>query len=92
MRLYATYDPNRLDPGLAALLTRLELTEYIETLARERITLRNVGELSDADLKELGLKMGDRRDLQRALREQVSQEAAVEGASICSFIYRGSMF
>src|SRR6185312_2266867 len=47
-----------LDARLAALLTRLNLTEHCEAFARERITLRSLGELTDDELKELGVRMG----------------------------------
>lgn len=62
-----------LDGELAALLARLNLAQYSEAFARERITMRSAGELSDADLKELGLMMGERKQLQLALRKHASE-------------------
>ena len=50
-------------------LESLGLGDYAEAFEAERIALRHVTELSDADLKDLGLPMGPRKELLKAARD-----------------------
>ena len=54
-------------------LEKIGLAQHAETLAANDIDLDVLPELSDEDLKELGLSPGHRRRLQRALAEQTNE-------------------
>ena len=54
-------------------LEELELDKYGDVFVENEITLRDVGELSDDDLKELGIPMGPRRRLLRAISNQAGR-------------------
>jgi len=60
-------------------LDRLELGDYFDTLAAERVELRDLAYLSDADLAVLGLPLGPRRRLLQALHPAVPKSPAPEG-------------
>ena len=50
-------------------LSSLGLSEYVERFAENRIDFRVLPDLTDQDLKELGIVLGDRRKIIRAIRE-----------------------
>jgi class 3 adenylate cyclase/tetratricopeptide (TPR) repeat protein len=56
-------------------LEKIGLAQHAETLAANDIDLDVLPELSDEDLTELGLSLGHRRRLQRALAEGTTREA-----------------
>src|SRR5215472_17629829 len=56
-------------------LDQIGLAQHAETFAANDIDLDVLPELSDEDLKELGLSLGHRRRLQRALAERTSEDA-----------------
>ena len=58
---------------IAKLLDELGLGQYVQAFAENGIDLDILSSLSDDDLKELGLNLGDRRRVQRAL-QGVSEE------------------
>src|SRR5688500_18883896 len=55
-------------PRIEALLSRIGLGEYAELLAANRIGLDVLPDLTDADLIELGISLGDRKRLLKAFR------------------------
>jgi predicted ATPase/class 3 adenylate cyclase len=55
--------------ALAQWLETLGLSEYAAVFAENRVDLSILPNLSDADLKELGIPLGDRRRLLRAIGE-----------------------
>jgi hypothetical protein len=55
------------DPRIETLLSRIGLGEYAELLTANKIGLDVLPDLSDADLKELGIPLGDRKRLLKAL-------------------------
>lgn len=68
-------------PDISRLLVNLNMSEYIDTFAKEKIDIEAAKLLSEDELKELGLPMGPRKKLQRALKDlQESQEKAVDAA------------
>jgi predicted ATPase/class 3 adenylate cyclase len=54
---------------VAAWLEKLGLSEYAERFAEHRIDFTVLRDLTDQDLKELGIVLGDRRKLLRAIAE-----------------------
>ncbi len=54
---------------LAEWLSSLGLEEYAERFAENAIDISVVGDLTEEDLKELGLRLGHRRRLRRAIAE-----------------------
>ena len=58
-----------LSPDVEQLLIRLELTQYREVFAQQEIDMDVLLELSDVDLRDLGMLLGPRRKLLRALAE-----------------------
>ena len=54
-------------------LDQIGLAQHAEIFAANDIDLDVLPELSDEDLKELGLSPGHRRRLQRALAEQTNE-------------------
>ena len=59
---------------IAGWLEGLGLADYAERFAENRIDISVLSELSDQDLKELGVVLGDRRKMLRAIRELVAVE------------------
>ena len=63
-------------------LETLGMTEYAERFAENRIDFSVLGELTDQDLKELGIVLGDRRKMLRAIAElDGSSPATATGAT-----------
>src|SRR4029078_10059552 len=54
---------------IAEWLERLGLSEYTERFAENRIDLSIITDLTDQHLKELGIALGDRLKMLRAIRE-----------------------
>ena len=54
---------------VAAWLEKLGLSEYAKRFAEHRIDFTVLCDLTDQDLKELGIVLGDRRKLLRAIAE-----------------------
>ena len=59
---------------IAQWLDGLRLGRYAQAFAEHGIDLDILPSLTDDDLKELGLNLGDRRRVQRALRSPSSDE------------------
>src|SRR5580704_13702155 len=62
--------------NIADWLEWLGMADYVERFAENRIDFSVLPELSDQDLKELGVVLGDRRKLLRAIRELSAGKAA----------------
>jgi class 3 adenylate cyclase/tetratricopeptide (TPR) repeat protein len=60
-------------------LVSFDLGEYADVFEAERVDLNAMPELSDDDLRELGLPLGIRRRLQKALREHATTGAGDVG-------------
>ena len=58
-------------------LEKLGMAEYVERFAENRIDLSVLGELTDQDLKELGVVLGDRRKILRAIAELDGSSPAI---------------
>jgi class 3 adenylate cyclase/tetratricopeptide (TPR) repeat protein len=73
---------------IADWLEKLGMSEYAERFAKHRIDLLVLPELTDQDLKDLGVALGDRRKMLRAIRERAGdtpvtpQTPAVTGARL----------
>ena len=67
---------------IAQWLETLGLSEYATVFAKNRVDLSVLPDLSDEDLKELGIPLGDRRRLMRAITQLSSQptESPTHGA------------
>ncbi|HUF86710.1 MAG TPA: AAA family ATPase, partial [Thermohalobaculum sp.] len=65
---------------MTAWLKRLGLDRYAGVLAENDVDLEVLPQLSDADLRELGLSLGHRRKLLTALREAPTVPAPAEAA------------
>src|SRR5215469_6392848 len=57
---------------IADWLEKLGMAEYAERFAENRIDLSVLQDLTDQDLKDLGVVLGDRRKMLRAISELVS--------------------
>ena len=78
LRLPADDEAEEPDPETSALhlfLTAAGIAEFIPTFVREQIDLAALELLSDQDLLELGVPLGPRKKLQKALSER---KAAIE--------------
>ena len=54
---------------IAQWLEKLGMSEYIQRFAEHNVDLSVLGDLSDQDLKELGISIGHRRKILAAIRE-----------------------
>ena len=54
---------------IADWLEKLGMSEYAQRFAENRIDFSVLGELTDQDLKELGVLLGDRRKMLRAIAD-----------------------
>src|SRR3954451_2818683 len=57
-------------------LTSIGLAERIPAFREHRITSDQLGDLTEEDLRELGLTIGERRRFQRALKAQQDHPAS----------------
>jgi SAM domain (Sterile alpha motif) len=62
---------------IADWLKKLGMSEYVERFAENRIDLSVLPDLTDQDLKDLGVVLGDRRKMLRAIRDLGSASVAV---------------
>ncbi len=67
------------DPGIVDLLTRAGLAHHIQVFLDERIDLGVAAKLTDENLKELNLPIGDRHRLSEALANLSQTETVPEG-------------
>jgi class 3 adenylate cyclase/tetratricopeptide (TPR) repeat protein len=69
---------------LRSWLEKVGLGQYAEVFAANDVDLNVLADLSDEDLKELGVSLGHRRRLQRTVAEQMANalQAPIEGASV----------
>ena len=67
---------------IAQLLDELGLDQYVQAFAENGIDLDILPSLSDDDLNELGLNLGDRRRLQRALQSPSSDEKELAASAL----------
>jgi len=65
----APIPPKPAKPPIAAWLERLGLAEYLARFVENRIDMEVLPDLTDADLKEMGILLGDRRKLMRAITD-----------------------
>src|ERR1700756_5338729 len=61
---------------IADWLQKLGMSEYTQRFAENRIDLSVLPELTDQDLEKLGILLGDRRKILRAIRELGGAAAA----------------
>ena len=73
---------------IADWLEKLGMSEYAQRFAENRIDFSVLRDLTDQDLKDLGIVLGDRRKMLRAI-VQTSAERASLGGSRC---FTGSTF
>src|SRR5215469_14583361 len=66
---------------IAEWLASLGMSEYNERFAEERIEIDVLSELTDQDLERLGIPLGHRRRMLRAIRERGSAPAASQVAT-----------
>src|SRR6516165_2431359 len=62
---------------IADWLKKLGMSEYAQRFVENRIDLSVLPDLTDQDLKDLGVLLGDRRKLLRAIRDLGNASAAV---------------
>src|SRR5215472_9514898 len=58
-------------------LKKLDMSEYVERFAENDIDVDVLGELTDQDLEKLGVSLGHRRKMLRAIRELCRPPVAV---------------
>src|SRR6516162_8554708 len=66
---------------IADWLKQLDLSEYAERFAENDIGVDVLGELTDQDLEKLGVSLGHRRKMLRAIRELGSPPIAVAAST-----------
>ena len=66
---------------IADWLEKLGMSEYAQRFAENRIDFSVLGELTDQDLKELGVVLGDRRKMLRAIADFDGIEKIAPAAS-----------
>jgi class 3 adenylate cyclase/predicted ATPase len=69
-------EPSATEGGLKHWLEGAGLGQYTDLFARQRLDLDIIPDLTDADLVELGLPLGDRKRLRRAMTTLVAPEPA----------------
>src|SRR5215469_5541198 len=62
---------------IADWLKKLGMSEYAQRFVENRIDLSVLPDLTDQDLKDLGVLLGDRRKMLRAIRDLGGASAAV---------------
>jgi SAM domain (Sterile alpha motif) len=67
---------------IADWLEKLGMSEYAQRFAESRIDLSVLPDLTDQDLKDLGIVLGDRRKILRAIGEMGNARAPVQTPSI----------
>ena len=71
-------------PGIREWLNSHGLSEYAERFAENRIDLSILPDLTDDDLKELGVLLGDRRRILRLIAELGAKPQASAGIRVAS--------
>ena len=66
---------------IAEWLAKLGMSEYAQRFAESRIDLIVLPDLTDQDLKDIGVVLGDRRKILRAIAEMGNAPAAAAPAS-----------
>ena len=66
---------------IADWLEKLGMSEYAERFAENRIDVSVLPELTDQDLKDLGVSLGHRRKILRAIRELARRRSVASAAS-----------
>jgi hypothetical protein len=66
---------------IADWLKKLEMSEYTDRFVESRIDLSVLPDLTDQDLKDLGVVLGDRRKLLRAIRDLGNASVTVTSSS-----------
>ena len=66
---------------IADWLKKLGMSEYTERFAENRIDLSVLPDLTEQDLKDLGVLLGDRRKMLRAIRDLGNVSVAVTAPS-----------
>jgi predicted ATPase/class 3 adenylate cyclase len=77
------------DKNIEQWLHRLGLREFVPVFASQQIDHEVLGELTDSDLKELGLPLGPRKKLLKAIAELNSNEIFTSEADASSTIEPG---
>jgi hypothetical protein len=67
---------------IADWLKKLGMSEYVERFAENRIDLSVLPDLTDQDLKDLGVVLGDRRKMLRAIRDLGSASVAAAACAV----------
>ena len=65
-----TMEIRRPESQISGWLAKIGLSEYVAVFEENGVDLRSLGDLSEDDLKELGVKLGHRRLIQRMVAEQ----------------------
>jgi class 3 adenylate cyclase/predicted ATPase len=68
-------------PALGEWLDAISLGGYADAFRRQGISFNDLGDLTDADLRELGLSIGDRKRFLRARAERAAAARPVVGES-----------
>jgi hypothetical protein len=67
---------------IAGWLKKLGMSEYAEHFVENRIDLSVLPELTDQDLEKMGVLLGDRRKMLRAIRELGAVAAAASAVPV----------
>jgi hypothetical protein len=67
---------------IAKWLEALGMSEYVQRFAENRIDFSVLADLTDQDLKELGIVLGDRRKLLRAIAERRARQQHRPGSAV----------
>ena len=71
---------------IADWLEKLGMSEYAQRFAENRIDFSVLRDLTDQDLKELGVVLGDRRKMLRAIAAKVGVSAAGAPAPVTTYV------
>ena len=77
---------------IAEWLEKLGMSEYAQRFAENRIDLSVLPDLTDQDLKELGIVLGDRRKILRAIGELSGARAPVQAPPASTLPVTPSVF
>src|SRR5215468_8730360 len=69
---------------IADWLEKLGMSEYAQRFAENRIDFSVLPDLTDQDLKDLGIILGDRRKLLRAIAEMTSTAPAAPARTVAT--------
>jgi SAM domain (Sterile alpha motif) len=77
----AGHDLGGRDATNCRLAQKLGMSEYTDSFVENRIDLSVLQDLTDQDLKDLGVVLGDRRKMLRAIRDLGNVSVAVRARS-----------